>query len=537
MGLPGCCAGWLPLPAQRGEGRGGGAMYDPPVDRLALRDALAAGADPLGDALSASRTPEQRRTLGAVYTPAPIVDAMVGWAAAWPVAPARVIDAGCGSARFLLAAARAFPGAALLGIDTDRCAAATARANLAAAGLASRARILVADYRTARLPPASVPTLFLGNPPYVRHHDIAPRWKRWLAATAARHGLRASGLSGLHVHFLLATLTHSRPGDLGCLITAAEWLDTGYGALVRDLLAGPLGGLRIDLIDASAAPFPDALTTASILSFQVGAARRAIHFRRVASPPALAPLAGGHPVPLPTLSSTTRWSPFATSPPSPSPSPLSPSPSPFPSGLSPSPSDLISLGDLFHIHRGQVTGANAVFIHSAAHPALPARFLHPAITRARELFAAAPALTDASSLRHVIDLPADLDLDALPSAARAAIATFLRWARRRRAHAGYIARHRNPWWSVRLRPPAPILVTYMARRPPAFVRNHAGAAHLNIAHGLYPRTPLTAAQLDALAAYLSTHVTCADGRRYAGGLTKFEPGDLARLRVPAALLG
>jgi adenine-specific DNA-methyltransferase len=41
---------------------------------------------------------------------------------------------------------------------------------------------------------------------------------------------------------------------------------------------------------------------------------------------------------------------------------------------------------------------------------------------------------------------------------------------------------------VRLRPPAPILATYMARRPPAFVHNLAGARHVNIDHGLYPRT-------------------------------------------------
>jgi hypothetical protein len=84
--------------------------------------------------------------------------------------------------------------------------------------------------------------------------------------------------------------------------------------------------------------------------------------------------------------------------------------------------------------------------------------------------------------------------------------------------------------------PAPILATYMARRPPAFVRNLAAARHVNIAHGLYPREPLPAAALDSLAAYLRGSVTAAQGRVYAGGLAKFEPGEMERLLVPAPSL-
>jgi hypothetical protein len=72
----------------------------------------------------------------------------------------------------------------------------------------------------------------------------------------------------------------------------------------------------------------------------------------------------------------------------------------------------------------------------------------------------------------------------------------------------------------------------MARRPPAFVRNHCGARHINIAHGLYPREALSDATLDALAAFLRANVLQADGRTYAGGLTKFEPKEMERIAVP-----
>jgi hypothetical protein len=72
----------------------------------------------------------------------------------------------------------------------------------------------------------------------------------------------------------------------------------------------------------------------------------------------------------------------------------------------------------------------------------------------------------------------------------------------------------------------------MARRPPTFVRNLAGARHVNIAHGLYPRDPLPPIALDSLAAYLRGSVSAAQGRVYAGGLAKFEPGEMERLPVP-----
>ena len=85
------------------------------------------------------------------------------------------------------------------------------------------------------------PTLFLGNPPYVRHHGITPRWKAWLSREARRLALPSSQLAGLHVHFFLATALHARAGDHGAFVTAAEWLDIGYGELVRRLLLGPLG--------------------------------------------------------------------------------------------------------------------------------------------------------------------------------------------------------------------------------------------------------------------------------------------------------
>jgi hypothetical protein len=192
------------------------------------------------------------------------------------------------------------------------------------------------------------------------------------------------------------------------------------------------------------------------------------------------------------------------------------------------------MGELCRVHRGQVTGANRVWVTAGNPAGLPGRFLFPAVTRASELFRAGGTLATAARLRSVIDLPADLA--ELAPAELALVTRFLAEAEAAGAAGSYIACHRKPWWRVRLRTPAPILATYMARRPPAFVRNLAGARHVNIAHGLYPREPLPPVALDGLAAYLRGSVTRGQGRTYAGGLTKFEPGEMERLPVPVPAL-
>jgi hypothetical protein len=481
----------------------------PKSDIARLRELIRCGADPLGDAFSRIREPVTRRANGATFTPPAIVDSMLAWAATHEN-PAYVVDPGAGSGRFALSAARAFPRARILAVESDPLLALLLRANIAARGLTQRMSVAVTDYRDLVLPEKRGRTLFIGNPPYVRHHDIAREWKRWYSATAEKHGVKASTLAGLHFHFFVKTLDLAKPGDYGAFITAAEWLDTGYGAALRALLDGPLGGLGLHVIAPEVLPFDDAQTTGAITCFEVGRREASLRVQLVSDTTALDSLLAGRRVPWAEARTTPRWSVL-----------VRPGEA-VPAGY-------IELGEICRVHRGQVTGGNDIWI-ATSETNLPRHVLKPSVTKARELIEADTFLSNASRLRRVIDLPADLD--ELAPEAREQVAAFLRWARSLGAHESYTALNRKPWYSVRLREPAPIICTYMARRPPAFVRNLCGARYINIAHGLYPREPLSDAILDALADYLRRHVSKSSGRTYAGGLTKFEPGELERVHVP-----
>ena len=486
----------------------------PDTVTAALTASIRLGDDPLGEAFARLRSPRQRRSLGAVYTPSAIVDAMVNWITE-SESPSRVIDPGAGSGRFALKAGLTLPEASLVAIELDPLAALLTRANLTAAGLDCRSQVVVGDYRQLDVGPCEGVTAFIGNPPYVRHHEIDTSWKEWLTTTATSRGLPVSGLSGLHMYFFLATLLLARQGDVGAFVTSSEWLDVNYGRLLRTMLTDGLGGESIHVIDPEAMPFEDAATTAAVTCFRVGSQAESVVMRQVNCVDDLTDLTKGRRISKRLLSDEKRWSPLLVS-------------------SQPPPEGYVELGEICRVHRGAVTGANATWITKANDPALPTVALFPAVTKARELFDAGGVLTSCDNLRTVIDLP--VDLDELDPDDRLLAEQFLRSAEKNGARSSYVARHRKPWWSVRLRSPAPILATYMARRPPAFVRNPVGAHHVNVAHGIYPREPMTEAALDTLAASLRAGVSTTQGRTYAGGLTKFEPSEMQRIPVPGPAL-
>ncbi|KMV22108.1 SAM-dependent methyltransferase [Mycobacterium heckeshornense] len=468
------------------------------------------GNDPLGTAYATLLSPQQRRPLGQTYTPPAIVEAMTAWAADQGT-PTRIVDPGAGSGRYFLATAKRFPKASVTAAEVDPLSALMLRANISTAGLAERATVHLGDYRALQLPLLEGPTLFIGNPPYVRHHQIDPKWKQWLIDTAKSRGFKASGLAGLHVHFFLATAQLAKPGDFGAFITSSEWMDVNYGSLVRQLLLDGLGGESIHVLDPKAAPFADAATTGAITCFKIGTAPSSMKLRRVDNVTDLGHLTKGRKVSRQRLAESSRWSVLTRVTPK------------LPNGY-------VELGELCRVHRGAVTGANAVWVQRRGGIDLPDSVLFPSVTRAHELFNAGVRLASPLGLKVVIDLP--VDLDQFNAADRKQIDRFLRLAKSRKAHEGYIATTRKAWWSVGLRDAAPLLTTYMARRPPAFVRNEAAARHINIAHGLYPRQELSTPVLDNLAAYLRAAVSLSEGRTYAGGLTKFEPKEMERIAVP-----
>lgn len=475
-------------------------------------DAIQAGTDPLGAAYCTVKSPKERRDTGQTFTPIEAVTGMFTWAEAQGDV-ARIVDPGAGSGRYVLYGLRRNTRAVGVAAETDPLVALLLRANAEALGLTHRLQIHLGDYRTLELVPVEGRTLFIGNPPYVRHHDIDPYWKEWYSSSLKALGHASSQLAGLHLHFFVKTLSLAKQGDLGCFITAAEWLDVNYGQSLRDLLTNGLGGRAVFVVSPEVSVFGDAMVTACITCFAPGSETEAIEFKNIASANELLDLSGGHYAEKTRAKSERSWSILLRN------------------------TDVartegfVSLGDLFQVRRGQVTGMNRVWVTKDNRFGLPEEFLVPSITDAADIiYAPNNRIDDTSTLKRVVALPASFD--ELSDHKRSAILEFLEWARSEDADKGFVARNRKPWWRVNMASVPQVVVTYMGRRPPVFAINTAGAGLINVAHGLYPKVALDPDALEWLVKWLNSNISQESGRVYAGGLTKFEPSEVMRLQVP-----
>jgi adenine-specific DNA-methyltransferase len=481
-----------------------------------VRAAIVDCTDPLGAAYCVIRTPEQRRGAGQTFTPVEAVLGMFAWANAQGNV-ARIVDPGAGTGRYVLYGLRQNLEAIGVASEMDPLVALLLRANATALGLADRLDIRVGDYRALELNPIDGRTLFIGNPPYVRHHDIAPSWKEWYSDSLKRLGHASSKLAGLHLHFFVKTMALSRPGDLGCFITAAEWLDVNYGQSMRDMMTNGLGGRAVFVVAPEVSVFGDAMVSACITCFEPGSEDADIEFKAIDRVEQLLDLGEGHLANKIAAKAERSWSVLLRN------------------REIVRNESFIDLGQLFKVSRGQVTGKNAVWVTKDNRFGLPEEYLVPTITDAADIIHAGGRIDDVGALRRVIALPAAFD--EVEREKYLAIQEFLKWAKSEDADKGWIAEHRSPWWRVDMTKPAPqIVVTYMGRRPPVFAVNTAGARIINVAHGLYPKVVLPEESVEQLVAWLNTNVSQDSGRVYAGGLTKFEPSEVARLRIPSAEL-
>ncbi len=467
-------------------------------------------ADAPGERCCAAMSIEQRRASGITLTPTWLVDRMLDLVEARGSFDT-IVDAGAGSGRFAIAAARRFRSSRVLAVENDPRMVELLRQRIRDGGVQERIDVVESDFRLAPLEPRGR-MLYLGNPPYVRHHDIEAQWKQWYRDGMAALAIGASQLAGLHAHFMLRAVQLMRPGDALCFVTAAEWLDNGYGSALRELFTtqggAPLRSLW--LAPADEPVFPDALVSAVLLEVECMARGvpvrlgliRQRRFERVRE--------------IESLDSGSRWSALCQ-----------------PGRLEVAQG--IELGELFRITRGQVTGRNEVWVLPAESDVVANELTVPAVTRAREIINGSVLAADARSRAcRVVNLPRDLDQ--LGTEQRLAALHFIELALARGADQGYIARHRKPWFALDMREPPAAFVSYMGRRPPVFRPNPQRLSYLNIAHGLYPREPITAGRLRRVLDHMNRSTDLYSGRVYGGGLTKFEPSDVARLRVPACVL-
>lgn len=461
----------------------------------------------------------ERRNRGVTFTPQWIVDLMIGFVAQRRRSDVTVVDTGAGAGRFSISAARALPETRVIAIESDSELASVLRKLIRRLKLAGRVSVLHEDFLSVSIPDDR-PRIFIGNPPYVRHHALPRSRKSWLGMAGRALGNTFSELAGLHVYFLLRCLMEAKSGDRLVMVLPSEWLETRYGADLKRSLLDRASSIALYVFPPGAQIFEGTMTTSVVLDLGFGGAGVDVSAGLI-DPSKKSIVRRPLTMQLPqTAPERANWLHLAWA--------ATGCEHAFDRDLP----GTVELGDLFRIHRGQVTGMNSVWIANRdTEPLIPDRFLFPSVTDAKEILGSNSGGLDSQvALRRVIDLPADLT--GLEECERVRVMRFLDLAKKSGAADTYIAKHRSPWWRVGLREPPAIVMSYMARRAPKFAINRCSARLLNIAHGLYPKVRLSDAQLRAIVGWLDESPPSRVGRTYAGGLIKVEPGDASRIRVP-----
>ncbi len=156
----------------------------------------------------------------------------------------RLLDLGTGSGCLLLALLAELPRAWGVGLDRSEAAAATARRNAEALGLAARSAFVVGDWAGALVSAGDGGgagfDLIVSNPPYITRHELAG-----LAPEVGRYDPPAAldgGVDGLDAYRALAAALPVllRPGGWAAVEIGAGQADSASAALVAGGLPSPV---------------------------------------------------------------------------------------------------------------------------------------------------------------------------------------------------------------------------------------------------------------------------------------------------------
>ncbi|MBO7483113.1 MAG: SAM-dependent DNA methyltransferase [Kiritimatiellae bacterium] len=360
------------------------------------------------------------------------------------------------------------------------------------------------------------------NPPYLRFQKFLNR-DAVFAAFCERLGIRLSGYTNIASAFLVKSVSELENGGRLAYILPSEFLNSGYGELVKDWLSKDGHLDSIIEVECENEAFGEVTTSVCIVLYDSARRIDEVAFRKISS---LAEIDGVmdipplRSVPLSCLDVSGKWGVYFVA---------------AGDRVQPAMRHLCPLSEYGRFSRGIATGANGFFVLSRSgmrRNGLSAQSCVPCITRSQQL--AGLTFTDedfaalAEADKGVFLFSPGEDPDE-PSR------RYIRQGEEKGYNKGFITRHRSPWYKTEERAVAPILLNVFSRSGYKVVRNYSSALSLTNFHCFYPHR-LRDAYVDWLFLYLHSGVgrklLSLSKRRYGNALDKFEPNDLNDALVP-----
>ena len=359
------------------------------------------------------------------------------------------------------------------------------------------------------------------NPPYMRFQKFKNR-DLALHRLEEELGIKLSGYTNSASAFLVKSLSELEPSGRLAYIMPLEFLNTGYGTLIKERLIDGAHLSAIISLDCEKDVFPDSITSVGIILYDSSSRFSNVRFFTVKSLESLDSVLDQDPVSevsYSRLAPEAKWLTYFEG-----------------DSISVSSQKSTTLDYYGRFTRGIATGANEFFVlrpSDAEKLELEDSELTRIITKSSQIRKPFFTDDDHSALLYS-DEPALLfSPNGRPSDNGR---EYIEFGERQGFHQRFLTKSRTPWYKTESRVPSPLLLGVFARGKFKIVRNESSALNLTCFHGFQPNLS-GLNYTDHVFLYLSSavgqEIISLSMRKYGDGLNKFEPNDLNSALAPS----
>lgn len=451
----------------------------------------------------------KKNDLGQFYTPPPIAKFMAGWVLGNNCG--ELLDPSVGLGVFLLASKKIQPDIKITAFEVD---------DETADKLNKVCKFNYNLYRTDYLNYFSDKkySAIICNPPYNRFQQIANRAK-YNKVFRDRYGIKLSGYSNHYIYFLIKSINELREGGRCCYIIPYEFLNTGYGQIVKQYLLNLKIIKHIIKFDSNLKLFSDAVTTSCILCLEK-TKNEYVDFINVNCIDDLSfPFSGNltRTLNINDIDANEKWSNY------------------FKNDKNEKYGNLVKFSSIATVKRGIATGNNSFFIltqDKINKLKLSKSVCIPCV--AKVTYVSKYILTD-KYVQYLINENKGMFIFDGTKATTRFDFDYIQYGKNSGVDKSYLVAHRNPWFSVENRQVAPILISVFSRESLKIIRNEANIKNLANFHGVYFLDNVADDFITTFFCYLITpiaqEILKLNKREYGDGLNKFEPNDLNNAMV------
>lgn len=357
------------------------------------------------------------------------------------------------------------------------------------------------------------------NPPYNKFQCIQDR-KKYIDNFYKQYNIKLSGYTNQCIYFLVKSINELTSNGRCCYIIPYEFLNNGYGKIIKDLFIDKKIVHTILKVNSSIALFDNVITTSCII-FIENTIHSGINFLNVDDINQLENFNlkdaissyQNHFYNYSQLNSNDKWNNYFTG-----------------SCEINKTNALIPFKEISTVKRGIATGNNNYFTLNKSKIiefGLSDNVCLPCITKSpdienlvftKDVF---NKLVDSNKKMYLFDGTKSLtksDFD------------YIELGEREKYHESYLTSHRKPWYSIENKDPAPILVSVFCRNKIKILRNEMMIKNLTTFHGIHFKKSMSEDEINIIFCYLLTplaqEILLKNKREYGNNLDKFEPNDL-----------